>query len=226
MSRLPQSHFGSHEQPPARPRGNALGVAGFVLVMIGLVGCCIPPVLAVGTLGGILCFFGLFRAPRALAIAGFILALIQTALLTALLIALGGTIFAVMELPGYLRSAQSMMEIGQKVEEYRMQNGTLPDSLDQLTGITRNDGWGNPIIYQLDAANNTYSIITNGPDGLPNTDDELELPGDFFRGAAAQGGGFPTAPGTGSGTTDGSSSGSSGEGDDSGTGDDGGGDGG
>lgn len=211
MSRLPQSHFGTHEQPAARPRGNALGVAGFVVVMIGLVGCCVPPVLAVGTLGGILCFFALFRAPRALAIAGFILALIQTALLAALLIALGGTIFAVMELPGYLRSAQSMMEIGQKVEDYRMQNGTLPASLDQLSGITRTDAWGNPIVYQLDPANNTYSIITNGPDGLPNTDDELELPGDFFRGAATQGGGFPTGPGTpgsggGSGGTDGGTS--------------------
>lgn len=195
MSRLPQSHFDQHHAAP-RPRGNSLGVAGFVLTIIGLIGCCIPPVLLLGVIGGILCFFGLFRSPRGLAIAGFILALFQTAIFTVLLLIVGGAMFAVQELPGYFRSIVTVFEVGQKVEEYRIQNGTLPTSLDQLTGVTTTDGWGNALIYDLDSSGNAYRIISAGPDGVADTDDDLEFDSEFFSSMAGSSGAtsFPMPP--------------------------------
>ena len=73
------------KEKPVR-RGNGLGTAGFVTALIGLIICWIP---AFGwIIGGILSllglvfsFVGIFRSPRGLAIAGFIMSLISLSII-------------------------------------------------------------------------------------------------------------------------------------------------
>jgi hypothetical protein len=58
-------------------RSNSIGTAGFVLSLIAFFVCWVPVVdFIVWFLGALFSFIGLFKAPRGLAIAGFIISLI------------------------------------------------------------------------------------------------------------------------------------------------------
>ncbi len=77
-----------------RRRTNGLGAAGFVLALIGFL-LCWTPVLGwvIWLLGLLFSFIGLFKSPRGLAIAGFIISLVDFVFLIAvvgwLMIAIG-----------------------------------------------------------------------------------------------------------------------------------------
>lgn len=69
------------QQPPARP-SNGAGTAGFVLALISLILSWMPGVgWVVWFLGFLLSFIGLFSAPRGLAVAGFIISIIDLIIL-------------------------------------------------------------------------------------------------------------------------------------------------
>lgn len=60
--------------------------------------------------------------------------------------------------------------------ERRYQNdGSYPTSLAQLglsqAGIT--DGWDNPYLYSVDPSGTSYSLSSNGPDGVPGNSDDI-----------------------------------------------------
>lgn len=56
---------------------NSMGTAGFIIALLGLVFCWIPVVdLILWFLGLVFSFIGLFKAPRGLAIAGFVLSFV------------------------------------------------------------------------------------------------------------------------------------------------------
>ena len=58
-------------------RSNSMGVAGFVIALIGLIFCWLPVVnFILWFLGLVFSVVGLFKAPRGLAIAGFVLSII------------------------------------------------------------------------------------------------------------------------------------------------------
>ncbi len=58
-------------------RSNSMGVAGFIIALLGLVFCWVPVVdLILWLLGFIFSLIGLFKAPRGMAIAGLVLSLI------------------------------------------------------------------------------------------------------------------------------------------------------
>ena len=58
-------------------RSNSMGVAGFIIALIGLIFCWVPVVnFILWFLGLVFSFIGLFKAPRGMAIAGFVLSLI------------------------------------------------------------------------------------------------------------------------------------------------------
>ena len=60
-----------------KERSNSLGTAGFVLSLIAVVFCWIPVVdFLLWFLGALFSFIGLFKSPRGLAIAGFIISFI------------------------------------------------------------------------------------------------------------------------------------------------------
>ena len=70
-------------------RTNGLGTAGFVLALIGLVFCWTPFLnFVIWFLGFLFSFIGLFKSPRGLAIAGFIISLIDIIILAVLMGAL------------------------------------------------------------------------------------------------------------------------------------------
>jgi len=74
---------------PAVNQSNGVGTAGFVLALLGLIFCWVPIVgWILCALGLILSFAGLFKSPRGLAIAGFILSTISVILFLALISAL------------------------------------------------------------------------------------------------------------------------------------------
>lgn len=58
-------------------RSNSMGIAGFIIALLGLVFCWIPVVdLILWFLGFLFSLIGLFKAPRGMAIAGLVLSLI------------------------------------------------------------------------------------------------------------------------------------------------------
>ena len=70
---------------------NSIGIAGFIIALLGLVFCWVPFVdLILWFLGLIFSIIGLFKAPRGMAIAGFILSFV----VIFVIIAVMGSIFA------------------------------------------------------------------------------------------------------------------------------------
>ena len=66
-------------------QSNGLGTAGFVMALISLILCWIPGVSwVVWFLGMLFSFIGLFKSPRGLAIAGFIISWIDLILIVAI----------------------------------------------------------------------------------------------------------------------------------------------
>lgn len=61
-----------------KQRSNGLGTAGFVLALLGLIFFLIPILdLLLWFLGALFSFIGVFKAPRGLAIAGFVISFIN-----------------------------------------------------------------------------------------------------------------------------------------------------
>jgi hypothetical protein len=80
-------------------------------------------------------------------------------------------------------TTQAMQELSAAVEKYRTTNGSLPNARDivALTDIlhpsymsllVREDGWGNPIVYQVTGPS-SFRLISRGPDGREGTSDDL-----------------------------------------------------
>ena len=73
---------------------------------------------------------------------------------------------------------QEGTEIANAIERYRDTTGTLPQTIsDLIQGRPprygwRTDAWGNDYAYTLNG-NGTYTLISNGADGEPNTVDDL-----------------------------------------------------
>jgi hypothetical protein len=80
-------------------------------------------------------------------------------------------------------TTDSMQQLSAAVEKYRTTNGTLPNARDivALTDIlhprymdllVREDGWGNPIDYQVTGPA-TFRLVSRGPDGREGTTDDI-----------------------------------------------------
>ena len=82
-------------------------------------------------------------------------------------------------------TAQSMNELATGIEKYQTTNGTLPNARDivaltdilhpnYMTQLVREDGWGNPIIYEVTGAA-TFRLISIGPDRRRGTPDDIVI---------------------------------------------------
>lgn len=73
---------------------------------------------------------------------------------------------------------QEGTEIVNAIERYRDTTGSLPPSISDLIqgrpprSGWRTDAWGNDYVYTFNG-NSTYTLISNGADGEPNTADDL-----------------------------------------------------
>ena len=79
----------------------------------------------------------------------------------------------------------SLQQLAEGVEKYRAAHGSLPPAPDivaltdtlypaYMNVLVREDGWGNPIIYDVTGAS-TFRLLSRGPDGVPATADDVIL---------------------------------------------------
>ena len=74
-------------------RSNGIGTAGFVLALISAIFCWVPGVnWIIWFLGALFSFIGLFKRPRGIAVAGFILSIVDIIIIVAVIGALAGVV--------------------------------------------------------------------------------------------------------------------------------------
>ena len=160
---------------------NGLAIAGFVCSLLGLLGTAglLSPV------GLILSLIALGRQPKGFAVAGVIIGLIGTCggLILVILVAIGGlaaiglaTAVALSEPEKTELTADGAL-ITTAVESRKAETGVYPESIDDLdvVGPFLVDPWGSAYRYELDAERSGYRILSNGPDGLPDTEDDINV---------------------------------------------------
>jgi len=148
-------------EAPPRPSGNGIGIAGFVISLVGLILTCgvLCPV------GLIFSLVGLGRQPKGLAIAGTVI----------------GGIGSLLLVIGVLSVATRWQEVWTQIEfamadvplkAHHDQHGKYPDDeegrkiLDDL-----HDGWDHPLHYERTETG--YKLESAGPDGILGNGDDL-----------------------------------------------------
>lgn len=159
----------------SRPSGsNGLGIAGFI---VSLLGPCTCGVLS--PIGLVLSSMALFRPPRGFAIAGTVLGVLGTVLLSVAVVGLfqfsNVTGIGVLQFPTFAQTSPQMIEATEVIDDYYSQQNALPDEAEGQRLLSgRTDVWGAALRYRrLDA--NQYAIVSAGPDGQFDTDDDLSL---------------------------------------------------
>ena len=82
-------------------------------------------------------------------------------------------------------TSESMQQLADGIETYRSRNGSLPGARDivaltdtlhpaYMSLLVREDGWGNPILYEV-TGNATFRLISAGADGRRGTSDDIIL---------------------------------------------------
>jgi len=164
----------------AKTSENGLGIAGFICSLIGIVSCGL-----LSPIGLVLSIVAMFREPRGFAIAGLVLGLIGSlwAAIVALVIAsVGLAVFGAIFALGFslkpLEAWADGAQITEAVIQHMREHGEAPGSLDELTGLTSStlsDPWGNVYRFEIIDDGARLRIISDGPDGLPDTEDDFEL---------------------------------------------------
>ena len=161
------------------PESNALGLAGFIISLVGL---CSGGVLS--PIGLILSLVAMFRRPRGFAIAGFVLGLLGSIWVALVMIVIGFAVVAAVVAgliagAGPLEATMDAFQIRSAVSEYQDANdGAWPATVDDLTSLdadTLQDHWGRPYRVELNPGAGQVQIFSDGPDGQPDTDDDIHV---------------------------------------------------
>ena len=159
--------------PVARP-SNGLGVAGFIVSLLGFITCGI-----LWPVGLFLSFIGMFRRPRGFAFAGFVISLVGTVLLAVVVGFFGVVIFSLAGLVRYgvgpaFTTITAIIEAEKDINSFRSTHaGALPDDVEgEALAAPRLDGWGKPLRYRR-VGPGGYQLQSSGPDGLPLTADDV-----------------------------------------------------
>jgi hypothetical protein len=154
-------------QEPAKPSGNGMGVAGFIVSLVGLILCAgiICP------LGLVFSLIGLGREPRGLAIAGTILG----GLGTLVFLGLVAVFLGVGEMKETMVTGVRFAMVQVEIEQYHKEHGEFPDADDGNEMIADElDGWDRPIRYSRTGTG--YQLQSAGPDGEFDTADDIKHP--------------------------------------------------
>ena len=159
-----------NERPLVRG-DNGLGVAGFIISLLGFLTCGV-----LSPVGLLLSLTGLMRRPRGFAIAGTVLGLIGTALI-------GGfvamTVLAAKEASLAVERASqeattraaiaaAEADVQQKIAE----SGELPEGIEgNKVVVRRSDAWGGALRY--DRGDNAFTVRSAGADGRFDTADDF-----------------------------------------------------
>lgn len=173
-----QHAYPQHNPPPS----NGLGVAGFVLSLLGFLGTCglLSPI------GFILSLIALRKEPRGLAIAGAIIGAVGSLWLLVALLVFGFMVMGLLAIAGAgvaltlpnIQTAGNMLQMHTEINDYHSTLGKLPESVDTITTLKPDlklDAWNNAIRYEITGAN-AYELRSAGPDGSWNTADDIKLP--------------------------------------------------
>ncbi|MGP1309769.1 MAG: hypothetical protein ACTS27_06195 [Phycisphaerales bacterium] len=173
---------------PAPREGNTIGLIGFVLSLVGLIGCCFQPAALLSLAGLILSIIGLSKRPKGLAVTGTILGIIGLAgfLIVFLLIGVAVIAFvplmiAVAALAGpEIETAVEQAILHQQVAAYVQETGSLPTDLSQVPQIDEGlmtDPWDTPYKLEvIDPGAEEYLIRSAGPDKVFDTEDDITNP--------------------------------------------------
>lgn len=180
-----------YDQPNSvRPQTNTAGLVGFIISLVSLVGCSglLSPVSLIFSI------VGLTKQPKGFAIAGLVLSLLG--MLTFVLIFFVIGVAAVLSLVGLGMAAaliaivaavgQNAVTIVDGVHDHYEAAGVIPASLDEL-GLEAHeltDVWGNDFVYVRGSDNESFLLISAGPDGvIASSDDyigEIDFSGSGF----------------------------------------------
>jgi hypothetical protein len=152
--------------PPLRSQTNGLGIAGFVVSLVGFVTCGVISPIAL-----ILSLIALKKEPRGFAIAGTVIGGLGTLLLAAMVV----MVVALPEVKLGIETGFDLAEANAIIEEYRQENDALPseeEGNDLIAGL--DDAWGNPLRYELDGER--HVIRSAGADGEFDTNDDITVP--------------------------------------------------
>ena len=144
---------------------NTLGLAGFILSVVGFFSCGVTSIL-----GFVLSFLGLFQKPRGFAVAGVLLGL------PGLLIFVLFGFAAVMALFGIASAVDAsevhvgMQNAAARIQEVYSENRQASDGelRDAIEGDE--DPWGTQIVFRRDGRQ--FTLRSAGPDGEFDTDDD------------------------------------------------------
>jgi hypothetical protein len=84
-------------------------------------------------------------------------------------------------------TTESMQKLVDGITRYRASNGSLPNATDivtltdvlhplYMTDLVRQDGWGQPILYEV-TAGSTFRLVSTGPDEVRGTADDVIVEG-------------------------------------------------
>src|ERR1043165_6610289 len=162
---LPNDPFARPVRDPLdRPPANGLGIAGFVVSLVGLFSCgCLSIV------GIIVSGLTLKRRPRGFAIAGLVIGLLGLVMLSAAILvvrASGG--FTI--LPAIWHGSL----VADGIQDYqRKHNGAMPTSWSDLPGGPATDLWGRPYRFELLPDGQRVQLVSDGADGVSGTPDDV-----------------------------------------------------
>ena len=155
--------------PPAPPRSNGLGIAAFILALVGIPVVCMAPIAL------LLSFIALFRRPRGFAFAGFVISLVMTTLVIGLISLIGwGMIAGARFGAPFFATLPALERAHQTINSSALNNGGVaPDDLSGTLLIDSiKDGWGHAFRYTRVSAN-TFELRSASRDGIFDTDDDL-----------------------------------------------------
>lgn len=151
--------------PPRRP--NRLGLAGFIVSLVGLLTLgCLSPV------GLVLSLIAVFRRPRGCAVAGLVLGCIGVTV---------GGIIGTKFVFSWLELAPAISDggvIAEELAKYRQSHaGSFPPSLDDLPGLpvtAKVDEWKQLYHYRV-CPEGWVELTSDGEDGIPGTADDFRV---------------------------------------------------
>jgi len=175
-----------------RTQSNTAGLVGFIISLVSLVGCggLLSPISLIFSI------VGLNKQPKGFAIAGLILSLIGLSGCILGLLLFGLTLplmivsvvtagVGIAALAVVMAIGQNAFEIIQDAHEHHDQTGVVPATLDDfnLAADERLDHWGNEFVYVRGANEESFLLISAGPDGVIANSDDLIGEFDFTSGA-------------------------------------------
>ena len=181
--------------PPPSPASasgvNGLGLAGFI---IGLVGLCGSGGM-LSPLGLLLSLLGLMRAPRGFAVAGTIVGALGTcccfpwilpfALVLVGILSIGAAIGWIAGIASVFGGPTAVSWVRASfiaffLSSFYAQHGSLPTSLDELDlgADVVQDAWGRPFQYRVTDDPEGFVLTSPGADNAPGTADDVEMRGE------------------------------------------------